>query len=220
MTGMAISCGCKEKNTNTAHQSEDPAMHSRHDQDREERPVIAAFGDSLTAGAGVYPERNYPSKLQEKIDKSGYYYTVVNAGISGETSSQGLERLQSICVLHPAIVIIEFGANDGLRRLPLDVMERNLSAMVSGIHASGAKVILSGMRVPAYYGLSYADSFSKVFQQVAQDHNIALIPFFLENVGGKPHLNQADGIHPTAEGYDIVVETVWQVLEPMLQSAV
>ena len=178
--------------------------------------MIVAFGDSLTAGAGVDQEQNYPSKLQKKIDQSGYRFKVVNAGISGETSSQGLERLRSVCDLHPAIVIVEFGANDGLRGLPLDVMERNLKAIVNGIQASGAKPILAGMRVLPYFGLSYANSFTKVFENVAEVQNIALIPFFLEGVGGHPHLNQEDGKHPTEEGYAIIVYTVWKVLEPML----
>jgi acyl-CoA thioesterase I len=189
---------------------------SRNFQNRDSQPVIVAFGDSLTAGAGVDPERNYPSILQKKIDRLGYRYTVVNAGISGNISSQGLDRLRSVCDLHPAIVIVEFGANDGLRGLPLDELERNLSAIVVGIQASGAKAILAGMRVPPDFGLSYADSFTKVFENVAREQDIALIPFFLEGVGGHPQLNQEDGKHPTEEGYAIIVETVWKVLEPML----
>ena len=213
---MTISGGCMRTKDNAAIQSDNPSMNSSNSQDEDSRPIIVAFGDSLTAGAGVDPEQNYPSKLQKKINKSGYRYAVVNAGISGETSFQGLDRLRSVCNLHPAIVILEFGANDGLRGYPLDEMERNLMAILSGIQASGAKTILAGMRVPPHYGLSYADSFAKVFKDVAKSHDIALIPFFLEGVGGDPSLNQEDGIHPTADGYDIIVETVWKLLEPML----
>jgi acyl-CoA thioesterase I len=214
---MTINCGCMRTKNIAAIQSEGRSVNSRDSQDKDRQPLIIAFGDSLTAGAGVDPEQNYPFKLQTKIDRSGYRYRVVNAGISGETSSQGLARLQSVCDLHPAIVIVEFGANDGLRGLSLDEMERNLKAIVSGIQASGAKAILAGMRVLPCFGLSYADSFTKVFVTVAEDHNIALIPFFLEGVGGHPHLNQEDGKHPTEEGYTIIVDTVWKVLEPMLQ---
>jgi acyl-CoA thioesterase-1 len=194
----------------------DSLKSSCHSQGQNRRPIIVAFGDSLTAGAGVEPEQNYPSKLQRKIDQSGYRYAVVNAGISGETSSQGLDRLRSVCNLHPAIVIVEFGANDGLRGFPLNEMEQNLKAIVSGIQAAGAKPILAGMRVPPNYGPLHAASFSKVFETVAEEYGSALIPFLLEGVGGHPHLNQEDGIHPTAEGYDIIVETVWKVLKPML----
>jgi acyl-CoA thioesterase I len=183
---------------------------------QENIPVIVAFGDSLTAGYGVCPEQNYPAKLQKKIIRNGYQYRVVNAGINGETSSQGLNRLRSICDLHPAIVILEFGANDGLQGLSLDAMERNLNALIRGIQSSGAQVILAGMQMTPKHGLSYMASFREVFQSAAGKYEIALIPFFLEGVGGHPHLNQEDGIHPTVEGYDIIVETVWKVLEPML----
>jgi acyl-CoA thioesterase-1 len=216
MIGMDINCGCGRTKNNAAIQSKDTVVSSRNSQNQDGRPIIVAYGDSLTAGAGVDPEQNYPSKLQKKIDQSGYRYKVVNAGISGETSSQGLVRLRNVCDLHPAIVIVELGANDGLQGLPLHVLEQNLNAILSGIHVSGAKAILTGMRVPPYCGLLYADSFTKVFENAAKTHDIALIPFFLDGVGGHPHLNQEDGIHPTAEGYSIVVETVWKVLEPML----
>jgi acyl-CoA thioesterase I len=213
---MTIGGGCTSTKNSPAIKSDDTSVNYRNSQDQDNRPIIVAFGDSLTAGAGVDPEQNYPTKLQKKIDQFGYRYVVVNAGISGETSSQGLARLRSVCNLKPAIVIVEFGANDGLRGFSLDEMERNLKAIVGGIQASGAKTVLAGMRVPPHYGLSHADLFSKVFKTVAETQDSALIPFFLEGVGGQPHLNQEDGLHPTAEGYDIIAETVWEVLEPML----
>ena len=187
---------------------------NRIEEDR--RPVIAAFGDSLTAGAGVPQNLNYPSKLQEKIDAAGYRYKIVNAGASGETSSQGLNRVSTIVGLRPAIVIVEFGANDGLRGVPVETTRRNLEAIITRLQAAGAKVVLAGMLVPPNYGPQYSNSFRGIFPGVAEKTGATLLPFFLEGVGGRPELNQDDGIHPTPQGYDIVVENVWRVLKPLL----
>jgi acyl-CoA thioesterase I len=184
--------------------------------DRDPRPVIVAFGDSLTAGHGVDPELNYPARLQEKIDAAGYSYRVVNAGVSGETSSQGLNRAQAVSALRPAFVIIEFGANDGLRGLPAETTRQNLAAIVVRLQSAGAKAILAGMEIPPNYGPQYTSVFRNIFPKVAKEYRVPLIPFFLEGVGGRPELNQDDGIHPTAEGYSIIVENVWKVLQPLL----
>lgn len=183
---------------------------------KDDRPVILAFGDSLTEGAGVDPSQNYPFKLQAKLNTAGYRYRVVNGGISGETTSQGLNRVQTYRALHPVIVIVELGANDGLRGLPVETTHRNLNAIVSQFKSMGAKVILAGMEVPPNYGRPYTTSFRKIFPSVAEDNKVELIPFFLEGVGGHPEFNQDDGIHPTAEGYDIIVENIWKILKPVL----
>jgi acyl-CoA thioesterase I len=185
--------------------------------DQDKRPVIVTFGNSLTAGPGVDPSENYPSRLQALLDNSGYSYRVVNAGVSGETSAQGLNRIQSIIDLHPAVVIVEFGANDGLRGLPVETIRRNLADIVARLQASGARVVLAGMRVPPNYGPQFASAFGEIYQKVASQYKVALIPFFLEGVGGHAELNQDDGIHPTAEGYGIVVKNVWSVLQPLLR---
>jgi acyl-CoA thioesterase I len=183
---------------------------------QEDRPAIVAFGDSLTAGAGVEPGMNYPSQLQQKIDAEGYRYRVINAGVSGETSSQGLSRIQDVLDLQPVIAIVELGANDGLRGMPVSTTRQNLEAIIKRFQSAGSKVILAGMRVPPNYGLQYTNAFSQLFRDVAGKSDVALIPFFLEGVGGNPALNQDDGIHPTAEGYKIVVERVWKTLKPLL----
>jgi acyl-CoA thioesterase-1 len=175
-----------------------------------------AFGDSLTEGAGVDPTQNYPSKLQAKIDAAGYRYRVLNAGVNGDTSSQGLSRVQAFRALQPRFAIVELGANDGLRGFPVETTRRNLAAIVGGFQSMGAKVLVAGMEMPPNYGPQYTSSFRNVFSSVAKEFHAALIPFFLEGVGGHPDLNQDDGIHPTAAGYDIVVENVWKVLRPML----
>jgi acyl-CoA thioesterase-1 len=159
---------------------------------------------------------NYPTKLQAKIDAAGYRYKVINAGVSGETSSQGLARIQSIAAFHPVVVIVEFGANDGLRGMPVAATTQNLVSIVSALQAAGAKVVLAGMQVPPNYGPQFAGAFRGIFPMIAQQRKASLIPFFLEGVGGHPELNQEDGIHPTPEGYDIVVENVWRVLKPLL----
>ena len=181
------------------------------------RAVIVALGDSLTAGYGVEPRWNYPARLQSKIDSEGYSYRVVNAGVSGDTSAQGLARLDAIRSLRPAIVIVELGANDGLRGIPAIETRKNLEEIVTRLDASGAKVVLAGMELPPNYGPEYTRQFHDLFPALANAHRTGLVPFFLQGVGGIPGLNQDDGIHPTAEGYGVVTENVWKVLQPLLR---
>jgi acyl-CoA thioesterase I len=180
------------------------------------RPVIVAFGDSLTAGLGVHEAENYPAKLQKKLDDAGYKYRVINAGVSGDTSSQGLNRLSAILSLHAKIVILELGANDGLRGIPVEETKRNLESIVRSLKESGAKVLLAGMKMPPNYGSLYGRAFERIFTDLAKQDGVGLIPFFLDGVGGRANLNQDDGIHPTAKGYDTVTENVWRALKPVL----
>jgi len=140
----------------------------------------------------------------------------VNAGVSGDTSAQGLSRIASVRELRPSIAIVELGANDGLRGLPVEATRQNLDAIISQLTADGVDVILAGMALPPNYGLSYTAEFSRLFPDLARLHKAALIPFFLQGVAGHPELNQEDGIHPTAQGYGVVVENVWVVLRPIL----
>ncbi len=182
----------------------------------DDRPVIVALGDSLTAGRGVDVEESYPSQLQRKLDAKGYRYRVVNAGVSGDTSAQGLSRIPAVRELRPSIVIVELGANDGLRGLPVEATRQNLDSVVSQLSADGAVVVLAGMVLPPNYGTSYTGAFGRIFPDLARLHRVALIPFFLRGVAGQPALNQEDGIHPTAQGYSIVVENVWAALEPII----
>ncbi|MBN2317761.1 MAG: arylesterase [Acidobacteria bacterium] len=208
-------CGTKTTNEETLNQENKPTTTDIPVKE-DPRPLLVAFGDSLTEGAGVDPAQNYPSKLQARIDAAGYSYRVVNAGVSGETSSQGLSRAEAIAAQNPAIVIVEFGANDGLRGVPVETTRQNLEGIIVRLQSAGAKVILAGMEVPPNYGPQYTRAFREIFSSLSKERQIPLIPFFLQGVGGHPELNQDDGIHPTAEGYDIVVETVWKVLEPLL----
>lgn len=214
--GVVISYACSSCGTKNETSAEQELMSPSQKVVLDNRPVVAALGDSLTAGQGVESDWNYPSLLQRKIDENGYAYRVVNFGVSGDTSGQGLNRLQAILKTRPAIVIVELGANDGLRGIPASVTRDNLSAIVAMLQAEGTKVVLAGMQVPPNYGPQYAADFSGVYRDVAKKYRVALIPFFLEDVGGNASLNLDDGIHPNAEGYKVVTENVWRTLKPML----
>jgi acyl-CoA thioesterase-1 len=181
------------------------------------RPVILAFGDSLTAGYGVTRGSGYPEQLQRKLDAVGYKYRIVNMGISGDTTAGGRARMKAALAVKPAIVILELGANDGLRGLPVKQMQANLEEMITAFQGAGAKVILAGMTLPRNYGVSYVRPFEKVFEDLAARYKLSLIPFFLQGVAGAPAYTLDDFLHPNAKGYTIVVETVLKTLEPLLK---
>jgi len=179
--------------------------------------VIVAFGDSLTAGLGVPADRTYPTRLEARLKREGYEYRVINAGVSGDTTAGGLRRVDWALRLKPEIVILELGVNDALRGQKLDGVRENLDRIITRFQAAGARVLVAGMRLPPNYGDRYAEDFHRLYAEVARAHQAALIPFFLDGVGAVPRLNQADGIHPTAEGYEIVVDRLWPYLLPLLQ---
>jgi acyl-CoA thioesterase I len=179
--------------------------------------VIVAFGDSLTAGLGVPADQTYPALLGERLRREGYEYRVVNAGVSGDTTAGGLRRVGWALRLEPEVVILELGVNDALRGQSLASVRGNLDELVRRFQAAGARVLVAGMRLPPNYGTRYAEDFRRLFGEVARARNTPLMPFFLEGVGAVPRLNQADGIHPTAEGYAVVVERLWPHLQPLLR---
>lgn len=181
------------------------------------RPVIACFGDSLSAGYGVEPGKSFPDILQQLMDTKGYEYRVANFGMSGDTTTDGLERLPTVLAAKPAIVVLEFGGNDGLRGLPVTSTAQNLSRIVETLNKAGIKVVLAGMTLPRNYGPEYIHSFEKVYTDVASRYRLVRIPFLLDGVGGNTALTQPDGIHPTAEGARIVAGTVMRYLEPVLR---
>jgi len=182
-----------------------------------EERVIVAFGDSLTAGLGVDAGRTYPALLGERLKREGYDYRVINAGVSGDTTAGGLRRVDWALRLKPEIVILELGVNDALRGQKLTAVRANLDQLVSRFQAAGARVLVAGMRLPPNYGDRYAEDFHRLYGDVARARNAPLMPFFLDGVGAVAHLNQADGIHPTAEGYAIVVDRLWPHLVPLLR---
>jgi len=182
--------------------------------------VILFFGNSLTAGYGLEAEESFPSLIQDKLDSLDLDYTVVNAGLSGETTASGDSRLDWVLERQPVdIFVLELGANDGLRGIPTGETNRNLRSMVNKVKEANpeAKIILSGMMVPPNMGPEYAEQFQQLFPTIAEEEDVMLIPFLLEDVAGEPELNQSDGIHPTAEGQEIVAENVWEVLQKAIQ---
>ena len=180
-------------------------------------PRIVAFGDSLTAGLGVSPEDSYPVQLARFLRVQGFAYDVINAGVSGDTSAGGLRRVDWILKSQPRLVIVELGANDGLRGQPLKETYENLKAIIERLKAKEVIVVLAGMRLPLNYGDDYTQEFSDLFVRLAHEQDVSFVPFFLEGVATRRHLNQGDGIHPTAEGYSIVVQNMWKVLQPILR---
>lgn len=184
-----------------------------------ERPRIVAFGNSLTAGLGVAQEESYPAQLQRKLEEAGYSYRVVNAGVSGETTAGGLRRVAWVLNSKPSIVILELGGNDGLRGLGLPETKANLERIIQQLQQASVTVLLAGMKLPPNYGKDYTAGFEELYRSLAQQYHLALIPFFLDGVAGSPSLNQADGIHPTGEGYRLVVEQVFTALKPLLKQA-
>ncbi len=179
--------------------------------------IIVAFGDSLTAGLGVSAEETYPAVLARKIKNAGYPYRVINAGVSGETTAGGLRRVRSILENRPEIVILELGANDGLRGLSIDQTEKNLAAMIELLQKENVQVILTGMKLPPNYGKEYTEAFENLFPKLAGRYHLPLILFFLEGVAARSTLNQPDGIHPTAEGYQVIVDHLWPKIEALLK---
>lgn len=182
------------------------------------RAKIVAFGDSLTAGFGLTEKESYPYLLQQKLSADGYDYEVVNAGVSGETSLGGLERVDWVLEQENVkILILELGANDLLRHLPVAKMKQNLSGIIQKAQEKKITVLLCGMLAPPNAGAEYQRDFVNVFPDLASKYKVAFLPFFLENVALDPKLNQADGIHPNADGEKIMTDTVYKSLLPLLQ---
>ena len=206
---------------------EEPVTPTVHEESPEvppakpvdDRPIILAFGDSLTEGSGLPPGSGYPEMLQKELDEAGYEYRVVNAGIGGDTTAGGVARLNEALALHPNIVVLELGANDGLRGIPVESMRANLDEMIVAFKKAGAEVVLAGMTLPRNYGADYIHEFERVFPALAAKHRITLIPFFLEGIAGVDSLNQPDGIHPNARGADRAASNVWKTLTEVLRQS-
>lgn len=179
--------------------------------------MIAAFGDSLTAGYGADPGASYPDFLQQDLDALGYRYRVVNEGISGDTTKDGLDRIDEVLALKPALVIVAFGGNDGLRGLPIAATRDNLDRMIAAILQSGAKVVLGGITLPPNYGPDYIHQFNAIYASLAAKHHAPLLPFLLQGVYGVSGGMQADGIHATDRGNAQVARNLLPLVTPLLQ---
>jgi len=184
---------------------------------KDDRPVIVAFGDSLSAGFGADVGSSYPDFLQKELDGAGYKYRVVNQGVSGDTTSGGLSRVPQAVELKPYLVILELGGNDGLRGLPIAVTRDNLDKMIAAFKEAGAKVVIAGMTLPRNYGPDYIREFEQIYPMLERKHKITRVRFLLENVVMKKGLMQQDEIHPTAAGNKIVAHDVFQVIAPLLR---
>jgi acyl-CoA thioesterase-1 len=179
--------------------------------------TVLVVGDSISAALGLDTRQGWVSLLQNRLQEGGFAHQVVNASISGDTSSGGLVRLPALLAQHrPQLVIIELGGNDGLRGQPPAQLQQNLARMVDASTAAGAKVLLLGMRLPPNYGQRYTQAFAQVFSDVAADKRVPLVPFLLEGIGGVPGMMQADGIHPTVAAQPQMLQNVWPALEPLL----
>jgi acyl-CoA thioesterase-1 len=214
LIGASVFASCGNSSTES---SAPPASPAASKSPSKSLPKIIAFGDSLTAGYGLDPADSYPSVLQKRLDADGFKYEVVNAGVSGDTSAGGVRRIDWAMEGDVRVVVLELGANDILRFQPIAEMKKNLSQIILRAKAKGARVLLAGMEAPTNAGPEYRREAREAFIELAREHKVELIPFFLEGVGGVERLNQPDGIHPNAEGTKIVTENVYKHLRLMLE---
>jgi len=216
-TYVLLLCSCNGKTSEPENNKTEKVVSDHPEKDT--MKIIMCFGNSLTAGYGVAMNEAYPALLQKRIDSLGLKYKVVNAGLSGETSSGGINRVEWVLRQKPDIFILELGANDGLRGINVKVTRENLQKIIDKVknRFPDTRIILAGMRIPTSMGNTYNKEFQKIFPDLAEKNNILLIPFLLDGVGGESKLNQGDGLHPTAEGYKIVTENVWKVLTQIMQ---
>lgn len=214
-----VSTGCNRADTPPATSGpppqQSPEPSTRTDEDG--RPKVVCLGDSLTAGLGLVETQSYPSVLQKKIDAEELPFEVVNAGVSGDTSAGGLRRLDWALQGDVKVVVVALGGNDALRGLSVTEMRDNISTIVARARDKGAIVVIAGMQAPPNFGPEYTVAFRQAFLDVAREYRTPLIPFLLDKVAGQASLNQPDGIHPNAQGAEIVAETVWNALRPILQ---
>jgi acyl-CoA thioesterase-1 len=181
------------------------------------RPLVVCFGDSLTAGYGADAGASYPDYLQKDLDAAGYHYRVVNEGVSGNTTKDGVERVAGIVAMHPAVVVLEFGGNDGLRGLKIQTTRDNLATMVKALKASGAKVVIAGITLPPDYGPDYVKSFTANYASLGKQFGVPVLPFLLKDVYGVDGMMQADNTHATSAGNEIVARDVMAYVTPLLK---
>jgi len=181
------------------------------------RPLLVCFGDSLTAGYGTEPGESYPDNLQHLLDTQGFHYHVVNSGISGNTTKDGLDRIARVIARHPALVVVEFGGNDGLRGLPLEQTQANLDTIIQQLQSSGTQVVLAGITLPPDYGPDYIKKFDAMYPALAKKYHVRFLPFLLKDVYGVPGDMQADDTHATAKGNKQVAQNVEALIQPLLK---
>lgn len=212
-----LSCNNQQK-TSEDKTTQTQQVETTTNEPKSSEGVVLFFGTSLTAGMGLEKSEAYPALIQQKIDSLDLSYTVVNAGLSGETTSGGKNRLDWVLQQEIAVFVLELGANDGLRGIPLSETKKNLQTIIDRVRAKNkhTTIVIAGMQLPPNMGADYTQEFRQLFPDLAQENDLVLIPFLLDGVGGIPELNQEDGIHPTAKGQKIIAETVWAVIKPIL----
>jgi acyl-CoA thioesterase-1 len=181
------------------------------------RPLLVCFGDSITAGYGLQTGQSFPDALQRDLDSRGYRYTVSNQGTSGATTKDAVASLRSILRLHPDVVLVEFGGNDGLRGLPPAETRRNLDQVLTGLEAAHIKILLAGITLPPNYGADYIQQFEQIFRDLATRHHTAFVPMIYKDLVNASGVIQSDGIHPTAKGSEIIAKTLLPALTPLLR---
>ncbi|MDT0677532.1 arylesterase [Autumnicola musiva] len=214
-----FSCG-EANNKQKEKKEEQQEVVAEENENSEGSKTILFFGNSLTAGLGLESEETFPALIQEKLDSLNMDYRVINAGLSGETTAAGKNRINWVLNQDVDVFVLELGANDGLRGIPLEETRQNLQDIIDIVTEKNpdTEIILAGMQLPPNIGQDYTTEFRKIFPELAENNNVHLIPFLLEDVAGRPELNQQDGIHPTAEGQEIVAKNVWEVLEPIVDA--
>jgi acyl-CoA thioesterase-1 len=217
---MLISCGENAPKTNKSDPEKQGVVADDKDAESPDTKTILFFGNSLTAGMGLEPAQAFPGVIQQILDSLGLQYTAINAGLSGETTASGENRISWLLNQKIDVFILELGANDGLRGIPLFETRENLQAIIDAVRNKNpdTKIVLAGMQIPPNMGPEYTGEFRKIFPELAAKNNCYLIPFLLEDVAGIPELNQEDGIHPTVEGQKILAQNVWEILEPIIQN--
>ena len=218
IASLIVSFSNCTNNEKTEENKQSPNNSAKENIPIAKKKTIVFYGNSLTAGYGLSPSEAFPAIIQKKIDSLGLPYQVVNAGVSGETSSGGKTRIDWILQQPVDIFVLELGANDGLRGIPLSETRKNLQDIIDKVKAKSPdiKLVFAGMEMPPSMGQTYTAEFRNIYSELAEKNAMTLIPFLLEGVGGEPELNQQDGIHPTAEGHLIVAENVWKQLEKLL----
>ncbi len=224
MAGVLLAAclsGCKDAASPATSATESVAPASSQPSTAPEpidtRPLLVCFGDSLTAGYGTDPGESYPDVLQKLLDAQGYKYRVVNSGISGNTTKDGLDRIARVIAKHPQIVVVEFGGNDGLRGLPIEQTQANLAEIIEQLQKSGTEVALAGITLPPDYGKDYIAKFNAIYTQMAKKYHLRLLPFLLKDVYGVPGDMQDDATHATAKGNKQVAVNVEELVKPLLR---
>jgi acyl-CoA thioesterase-1 len=222
LAAVYVSCGSSQSDKRTEGRAGSPTAEQKQTPEPasapapDARPVLVTFGDSLTQGVSG---KSYPAFLQDLLDENGYSYRVDNQGVSGDTTTDGLARIENVIAAKPALVVLEFGGNDGLRGIPVEATRQNLAEMIERLQAAHIPLVLAGITLPPNYGPDYVKPFTAIFPSLAKKYNVRFLPFLLEHVYADAKLMQPDGIHPSEAGNRIVAKDVFELIKPLLHKS-